>query len=176
MTLTRERKILVAVAGLAALLVAADRLMLSGPQSAQAGTVAAAPAPTAPAAAAPAPGTTTEPTTVADNGPSLADRLERVRGQVMPEQRNAFTAPQAWAPARDEPAVVTATGFDPEAFARKHPLEAVTIQGNRRTAVVAGDVVTLGETREGMTLTAIEDGYVIWSGQGVRVRVRLHPR
>lgn len=181
MKMTRERQILCAVAGLAAFGVMADRVLLSGtvtgPEEASAASDIAVVA-----GGVPTPTVTTAPATAVPNVSnvpvvSLAQRLSRVRPQVLVDTPNAFNTPASWEPAKAEaPMVVTQNGFSPEAFSRQHPLEAVTTKGHQRSAVIAGDVVTLGETRDGMTLTDIEDGSVIWSGHGVRVRVRLHPR
>jgi len=176
---------LAAVAGLACAVFVADRVLmggaLSGPQSAQAAGAPVAKAAPASAPAAPAPGaaiTTTAPVGFAV-GPahdSLAQRLERAGRGLPAETPDAFRPSSQWKQAASTDAKPKSEAFDPQAFARRHHLDAVFNSGGRSRAMIAGQPLLVGDTREGMTLKQIGDRWVVWEGHGITRTVHLDPR
>jgi hypothetical protein len=181
MPMNRQRQVLLAIAGVAGLLVAADRVLLGGavggPQSAQ----AAGPAAVNPSAT-PATSVTGDepPVAAADHaasaaGPSLAQRLAAIDPAASASTPDAFTASSYWD--RPTPAAqpaVAPDAFDPAAFARQYPLSAITLQGDGAVAMVGGRAMRVGERREGVELVAIHPGSIEWRGHGRYFRVRLH--
>jgi hypothetical protein len=183
--MTQQRKILIAVAGVAALLVGIDRVLLntsvSGPQPASAAGPPAPLAPPPPASAipdTPASIGTTATTTHAPGMPSLADRLERAASKLDPQTPDAFGVSGYWTRPQAPPPPVAddAPTFDARRFVRQHPLHAITRDGERAAAMVGGRLMRVGETRDGVTLDRIGEREVEWVGHGVRFRVGLNPR
>ena len=188
MAVTKQRKILLAVAGVAALLVIADRMVLggaTGPQQATAAAPVPAPAPSAAAmlsadtpGIAPSIAATPLKTTAESTVISLAQRLAKAEDQLVGSTPDAFAASAEWArpPAPVATPQAITPGFDPQAFARRNPLSAVTLRGGEATAMIGGQAMRLGEQREGVTLVDAGDRWVEWQGHGQRFRVRLGAR
>ncbi|MEM8738723.1 MAG: hypothetical protein AAGG38_09650 [Planctomycetota bacterium] len=188
MPLSRERKTLIVVAGLAAAVFCADRLLmggsLSGPQSAQAaGSLAPDPEPLVSQPVAPLPAASSRPLaarlTSAEPRPddhSLARRLDRLTPQLPDETPDAFRPSAHWDRAAAAPAPPPAPeAFDARRFARNHPLDAITLAQDDAYAMVNGQTLRVGYTRRGMKLTEIGDRWVVWTGHGLRVKIHLDP-
>lgn len=190
MTLSRERKVLLAVAGAAGLLVLADRVVLDG----TGGTPASASATVSPAAATAVTNFNDPPVTAGPNKPSLrpsappphhhhrppppslADRLAHAGRHLPDATPDAFRPGPRWrAAGPDDGPARPGRGFDPEAFLRDHRLEAVTRGHGQATAMVNGRPIHLGTVRQGMTLRQIDERGVVWVGHGVRLQDRLEP-
>ncbi|MBB6429255.1 hypothetical protein [Algisphaera agarilytica] len=184
MALTKERKILITVAGVACGILLLDRVMLGGsmggPTPAQAaGPSVAVVAPAAPAAVTPAATDVValDLTGSPQDTTSLAQRLSRA-GKHLPEATpDAFRPSARWHnPAPASPGAAPARpDFDPRAFADRNPLDAVYASPQGAYAMIDGQATRLGEVRDGMTLTDIGDRWVVWSGGGVKVKVHLDP-
>lgn len=187
MGLTKERKILIAVAGVACGIFMLDRVLMggamSGPTQAQAAgpsasAVAFADANTPALTIASAPTTPIELNlaTSAQTTTSLAQRLAHAGRHLPAVTPNAFSPSSRWqAPAPAEQPVVQTNDFDARAFADRNPLDAVFASPQGATAMVDGRATRQGDVRDGMTLTDIGDRWVVWSGGGVRVKVHLDP-
>lgn len=192
MALTKERKILIAVAGLACGIFIIDRVLMgsamSGPQQANAagpaipavsdGSAVADAGPNSPSPVAPDSGTTDiyRPTP-STTSTSLAQRLAEAGRHLPRETPNAFLASADWQvpPASAGQPVVLNESFDPRAFARRHRLDAVFASPQGAYAMVNGEALRIGDIREEMTLTDIGDRWVIWAGHDLHVKVRLDP-
>ncbi|MEO1236930.1 MAG: hypothetical protein AAFX76_09105 [Planctomycetota bacterium] len=187
MAVSRERKVLIAVAGVAAALVVADRVLLNGslggPQSAEAagvpGPAAAAVSLTASADAPPTPADKLIEAMEDDRDrTTLADRLASIDSALPPRTPDAFRASPRWdrpAPTPEAAPAVPRESFDPRRFAEDHPLDAVYLAEGRAYAMVAGRMMHVGDRRGRMELTEIGDRWVVWTGHGMRVKVRLDP-
>lgn len=189
MGLTKERKILIAVAGLAGVLFAGDRALMggtmSGPKTAAAASGAIA-APTQTAGNSTSP--TAKPAAISSSTPaeaqplvaSLAQRLDQSRGILPTQTRDVFRMPAQWqnSPAAPTPSALPEPRpiFDAQEFARQNPLDAVFSANGRSHAVVAGKIVRLGESRDGLTLTEVGDRWVVWSGHGQKFKLHLDPK
>lgn len=193
MPITKERKILIAVAGVACTVFLADRVLmggsLSGPAEASASpgmtaapgnlaatvsTDAASPATSGPMADA---DFTVELLTAADTRPSLAQRLSQAGRALPTDTPDAFTPSSHWqAPAAPEARPEAAAPFDARGFANRHRLDAVFVGKASSYAMIAGQTIRVGDSREGMTLAEVGDRWVVWAGHGVRVKVHLDPR
>ncbi len=185
MALTKERKILIAVAGLACGVFLLDRVLmggaLSGPSQAQAAGPSVISTAANPGVAAVTPAVhdltidldlTAEPV----NTTSLAQRLAHAGRQLPDTTPDAFRASARWQNATPtELPAASSPSFDPRAFADRNPLDAVFASPRGATAMVAGRALRQGDVREGMTLTDIGDRWVVWTGGGVRVKVHLDP-
>ncbi len=177
MELTRERKVLIAVAGLAAAAVVGDRLLMggefTGPQSASAGVSAAVgdqAGPTPDLAAVVA-----DPTP-AFTGRSIAQRLDdadqetRTSDAAVPDP---FAPSNLWLSESAQGSAAVPLAFEPREFVQRHPLDAVTAKGDTRFAIVAGKLMKAGDAVEGVKLEHIGDRFVVWDGHGQRFRVSL---
>lgn len=181
MPITKERKILIAAAGLACAVFLGDRVLMggamSGPQSADAASGALAapadttnPAPIAPVANADATPSAASQAPVA----SLAQRLDKARGVLPSDTRDVFRPAAPWQTSTAAPAALPqGQAFDAQAFAQRNPLDAVFSANGKAHAVVAGRIVRLGETRDGLTLTHVGDRWVVWSGHGQQFKIHL---
>lgn len=184
MKITKERKILMAVAGVACTVFLADRVLMggavSGPQSAAAAATTPAPADNAAEALAVAPTPDALAAALADSDaacvPSLAERLDQARAALPAETPDAFIPSGHWQQAAAVPTEnheeVT---FDAKAFRDRFPLDAVFSARGQARAMVAGRSISVGESRDGMTLTQIGDRWVIWTGHRMQVKVHLDP-
>lgn len=185
MGLTKERKILIAVAGVACGIFLLDRLLMGGAMSGPTQAQAAGPSVSAVAAADVVASTMTTETptpievnlaTSAQTTTSLAQRLAHAGRHLPAVTPNAFSPSARWqAPAPAEQPVVPTNDFDARAFADRHPLDAVFASPQGATAMIDGRATRRGDVRDGMTLTDIGDRWVVWSGGGVRVKVHLDP-
>jgi len=168
------------VAGVAALLVAADSFLgggtASGPAAAQ-----AAPAAAVSSVAAAEPMRSVDLTVRDDvlvagaSVRSLAQRLEAAQARLPRQTPDAFETPPQWRSHDEVPqAIVPARdGFDPKAFAQTYRVDAVFVSDGVAQAVANGTVVQEGDVCEGMTLQRIGDRWLEWAGHGVRVRVHV---
>ncbi|MEM7624237.1 MAG: hypothetical protein AAF333_01275 [Planctomycetota bacterium] len=188
MAITKERKILMAAAGLACAVFLTDRVLMggamSGPQSADAasGALAAAAEPVNPggdtpqAAIATTPAENTRPTPSAPVD-SLAQRLDKARDALPAQTRDVFRPSAQWQTSRDAPAATSSgPAFDAQAFVRNNPLDAVFSASGQAQAMVGGRLVQLGETRDGLTLTEVGDRWVVWTGHGQQFKIHLDPK
>ncbi|MEM9417880.1 MAG: hypothetical protein AAGA25_02345 [Planctomycetota bacterium] len=181
MALTKERKILITVAGVACGIFLLDRALMGGSMSGPTQAHAAGPSV---AAIAPAPAIVTQ-TTAMDvaaldlSGPSqdttsLAQRLSRAGKHLPDTTPDAFRPSSRWQqPAAPAQAAAPQREFDPRAFADRNPLDAVYASPQGAYAMIDGQATRLGEVRDGMTLTKIGDRWVIWAGGGIRIKVHL---
>ena len=183
MAMTKERKILMAAAGVACAVFLGDRVLLGGtmggPQSAQAASGALA-LPSDPGDSIPE--TAPEPTPAPVGSQptrsvaSLAERLDRARDILPTETRDVFRPSDAWQAAPEPtPTVYAEPTFDARDWVRRHPLDAVYSTNGAAHAVVAGQIVRLGESRDGLTLTQVGDRWVVWRGHGREFKVHLDP-
>lgn len=186
MPVTKERKILIAVAGTACAVFFADQVLmggsLSGPTEASAApgsSVASGMVSEAAGAGVPVADAdfTVELLTSPESTTSLAQRLSRA-GRALPrETPDAFSPSSHWqTSAEAEAAPAVASSFDARGFANRHRLDAVFVGHASSHAMIAGQAIRVGDTREGMTLAEVGDRWVVWTGHGVRVKVHLDPR
>jgi hypothetical protein len=182
MTLTRSRKIVLAVLGVAVAALLVDRLALapsaSGPKQAQ-----ARPTPgggTAEVQAAPSPAAATPSATETD--PALAERLEATaeRFQLDPEAlRDGFIPAQAWLEELVEPVPEAAPDpVEPQAspaeqFAEQHTLTSVILTSGGGSAVIDGKVVPVGQAIDGFTLVRLTRSSAVFAADGAEVELRL---
>ena len=168
--MNKRTRNLVVAAGLAAAGVALDRIG-TAPDEAE----AAAPVAT-PVAAAPAEPASTPVPAAADAaaGAASAGRLDL----RLLERAGAVPGSEAVDPFRPrvvevrfdptEPREAAAPRVDVAAFLSRRPLAAVLGDGAQARAVVAGEVLRVGDERDGMRLEEIRGRHVVWSGGGVR--------
>jgi len=187
MALTKERKILIAVAGLACGIFFLDRALLggsmSGPTQAEAaGSNTAFLDPASDAAIPPLDDSATavdldmEFSSVALPTTSLAQRLAEAGRHLPSTTPDAFHPSSRWqTPGAPVISDTESPTFNPRAFADRNPLDAVFASPQGATAMIAGQALRLGDTRDGMILAEIGDRWVVWSGGGVRVKVHLDP-
>ena len=176
--MTKSTRNYLIVAALAALAVGVDRLTGVGEDGEETGPVAAAAAPAASPAPPPPPAS---PLAVAarpqpaspPNGVGRLDlRLLRDGPAVVEAGLQSPFQPRARGPVAAPPPPVVAP-MDVPAFLTRRPLAAVLGQGGNARAVVAGEVLRVGDTRDGMTLEAIHGRFVVWSGAGIRFAAGL---
>lgn len=183
MLITKERKILIAVASLACGIFMLDRVLMGGAMSGPAQAQAAGPSVAALPPAALNPVTLRPVSDVelhfsdsASSTTSLAQRLAHAGRQLPAATPDAFRPSAQWQSTETaEQPIAAGASFNPRAFADRHPLDAVFASPQGATAMVAGQAVRRGETRDGMTLTDIGDRWVVWTGGGVRIKVHLDP-
>jgi hypothetical protein len=145
-----QRKVGLAVAGVAIVALIVDRMTGAGHGPASAGaSVVASPAPDAAASKAPS-------KAPAVQQPSLRDRLESAREAEHAAQVNAFVVPASWKPVPEKTAAPPAES--PEAksllLAKRHRLTGVSM-GARQVVVIDGTAFTLGGSQQGITLRSI---------------------
>lgn len=184
MALTKERKILIAVAGVACGIFLVDRVLMGGAVSGPAAAQAAAPVPnvTSVLPANPELTATPTPSVELDLNPSattktsLAQRLAHA-GRHLPDRTpDAFRPPAAWrTPDTARPPGPEARAFEPRVFADRHPLDAVFASPRGSYAMINGQMVYRGDVRDGMTLSEIGDRWVVWSGNGLQLKIHLDP-
>ncbi|MFO8012812.1 MAG: hypothetical protein R6X20_05835 [Phycisphaerae bacterium] len=184
MTLTRSRKIILAVLAVAVVALVVDRLVLappaSGPKHARA---APTPSPADTAAktrATPSPAAATPSETV--GRPALAERLEATaeRFQLDPETlRDGFVPSQAWLVDLVEPApeaapeAVETQASPAEQFAEQHTLTSVILTTGGGSAVIDGKVVPVGQVLDGFRLTRLTRSSAVFEADGEEVELRL---
>lgn len=177
MVISRERLILLGVAGAAFALFALDRAFsggVTGPASASAAV--ASPSTTSAPVVSVVATSNVAPSAIEQIDPnvrSLAQRLEAVSHRLPEQTYDAFITPEAWRPKGNPVVVATGNDFNPQLFARKHPVDAVFSSDGEAQAVVNSQVVRVGDERDGMRLQSIGDRWVDWAGNGVRVRVHV---
>jgi len=180
MTLSRSRKIVLAILAVAATALLVDRLVLapsaSGPKHARAAATAdGTPAGTS-ATSSPAPPTAPG----ADPGPRLADRLRTIAqdAELDPDAlRDGFVPAAAWLeelvepppePEPPEPQASPATQF-----AQRHTLTSVILTSRGGSAVIDGKVVPMGQVLDGFRLTRLTRQSAVFEAAGEEVELRL---
>lgn len=134
MKLTKQRKVYIAVLGLAAAAFIADRMMFE-PAGAGAATVAA-PTTGASAESAPQPGATgSAPAAKAEEGPSLAQKLSLIR-VTRESDRDPFNKPWMGVIATKREASGRVSAATPEEFEKLYELKAVSTNQGRSIAVI----------------------------------------
>jgi hypothetical protein len=180
MSSTKQRKVYVAVLGLALGGLAVDRLVLdggaTGPRDAAA-AIAAAGAP-APAAASPA-GLNTLVSPAASRGPTLAARLEHIGKEHRLDPMcidDAFRPSLAW-PKPASPAASDrpkAAEVDPtQAFLKAHRLMAVVQNTTGGAAIVNGRTLTVGMEIDGFKLVRITRRSATFEREGRSIELTL---
>jgi hypothetical protein len=169
MNLSKSRKVMLGLLGLAAVAFAADKLLRGGatlqPNAAAAQTL---PGGTVPALQPAAPAATEE----AKAAPALLSVAERLKGLAETSglnptlARDAFVPPESWIPEAPPPASTPAAPVvkvDPAAdFARNHKVTAVILVGNAGSAIIDGKVVQIGQELDGFTLVRMAAGSVVF--------------
>ena len=181
--MTRERKIYAMILALGVVAFAVDRLMFGGggPQSASAEPARVGEAEDAGGALdrpAPVPHIGIEPRY------SLAHHLDAVAATWELDANNcgnAFRPAGPWADASDAAGAPRPAGEPTpgERFARRHELRAVYVSRGGGMALLAGShsPLTVGESVEGFTLTAVSPRAAVFELDEHRVRLELkHPR
>jgi hypothetical protein len=182
MTLTRSRKIVLAVLAVAVAALLVDRLVLapsaSGPKQAQARPTPSGGTAEAKTAALPVPATLSG--TEADS--ALAERLEATaeRFQLDPEAlRDGFVPARAWLDElvepvpQEEPEQVAPEASPAEQFAEQHTLTSVILISGGGSAVIDGKVVPVGQAIDGFTLIRLTRSSAVFAGGGEEVELRL---
>ena len=174
MTLTKERKIYLALLGIGLAALVLDRL-IGGPQNAQAREDSAAFVVERPNGAAPAAAPSAATGQLTLTGPDLSVRLRTLGEQVRPgsQSRDLFRAPATWGPRithAPAPAQVTDLTGPAVEFERSHRLTAVLLSGRERHAVVDGKMVKPGQAIDGFTLISVShDTAIFRSGAATAV-------
>lgn len=190
MAISKERKILMAVAGTACAIFLADRVLtggsLGGPTDASASVAGVSTPP-----AGVEQGVVDTSVSAFAGGvelhanekpiPSLAQRLADAGRDLPPTTPDAFAPSGVWqkpaAPPTPTPvAAPTPVSFDARGFANGHRLDAVFLGSESSHAMVNGRALRLGDERQGMTLVEIGDRWVVWAGHGMRLKVHLDTR
>jgi hypothetical protein len=178
MQLNKQRKILLAVLGVALLVFAADWFLAGSSNTGPSVASAEVSAIVAPGSAAPV---AEEP----DQGPaaltvSVAQQIEtfRQRPQLTAvRMADSFEPSAAWI-ASNQALTQDADEELPQqiaaAFARAHTLSAVMTGTQSSYAVIDGKIVRVGEDLDGFELLLIDDQSVTMSSGKVRVVLRLH--
>ncbi len=181
MTLTRSRKMILAILALAVAALVTDRLFLSGGTGPQRASASPAAAETRSGAAAPA-SPETEPPAPAQKGPRLATRLQAIAEQLDLDAagaRDAFTLPPAWLNELQDPPTASQEPEpepepDPAArFAEHHTLTSVILTADGGSAVVDGKVVPMGQAIDGFTLVRLTRSTAVFEADGQQVELRL---
>ncbi len=167
----RTRNLAVA-AGLAAAGVAFDRLTAAPDEAEAAPPPAATSSSSAPEAATAGASQASTPAPPASATPAGRLDARLLRQGTRPagsEPANPFR-PRVVAVRFDptEPVEAAAPRVDVAAFLSRRPVAAVLGDGGRARAVVAGEVLRVGDVRDGMRLEEIRGRHVVWSGGGVR--------
>ena len=180
MTLTRSRKIVLAILALAATALLVDRLVLapsaSGPARARAAPTADERPEGAGAAKSASPPTAPE----VGSGPRLADRLETVATpfDLDPDRlRDGFVPADAWLEELLEPPAEAETP-EPQVspadrFAERHTLTSVILTARSSSAVIDGKVVPVGQTIEGFRLIRLTRQSAVFEAGGEEVELSL---
>jgi len=180
MTLSRSRKLVLAILAVAVTALAVDRLVLApsagGPTAAQ----AAPGRDESPAGAGEASATTPPTAPPVDPRPRLADRLQVVAEhfELDPDGlRDGFVPAEAWLadlvepppePEAPEPQASPATRF-----AEQHTLTSVILTSGGGSAVIDGKVVPLGQTIEEFRLIRLTRHSAVFEAGGETVELRL---
>ncbi len=191
--MNRERKILVAILVLGLLALVVDQLFLSTGEPASADAAVTVPpsaigmsAITAPPtigdiAAADAPSSSVESPdapALAQVPPSVAGRLRKAeQGMAIDPQdvADAFEPPASWLPQPDAADGQAAQPLSAQgrAFAQRHQLEAVMLQGERSFILVDGKPLRSGDVLDGWTLVQIDARSAVFEAGDVRAVLRL---
>jgi len=181
MTLTRSRKLCLAILGLTLVALAVDQVFLapgtSGPKTASASSL-----PTAnPADTAPAP-QDDQAQPAADRPATLASRLESAAEQFAlapDEMRDAFGIAETWRvelqepPPPSEPEPAEPEPSAAEVFAGRHTLTSVILPSQGGSAVVDGKVVPRGQAVDGFTLLRLTRESAVFGADGEEAELRL---
>jgi hypothetical protein len=186
MALTKERKMILVVLGLAVGAFLVDRLVLdsgfSEPAQAQASeAVAISQAPIlagrTPAAEPVAP--QADPAVAAQV--ALADRLAQLqdsKGFTLTKINDAFARPGGLAPPADLPndrPEPSAAASAAETFQKTHRLMAVVASERGHMAIINGRTVRVGQSLDGFELLSVEQRSVLLGKDSVRVQLKLDP-
>jgi len=179
MTLTRSRKIILAVLALAVAALLADRLFLSGTSEPKRAAASPATTETPPAAVEPA-SPESEGTAPAQEAPLLARRLQAIAEQLELDParlRDGFTLPKAWLEELQEPPPASQEAEPEESpavrFAEQHTLTSVILTSGGGSAVVDGKVVPMGQAVDGFTLVRLTRSTAVFEAGGEQVELRL---
>jgi hypothetical protein len=170
MAFARRQKILIAVFLLGLIGLGVDRVFLrpqGGPAAASADSSDnyAVPLSQVQTAASPA---------VEAQGPSMAERLERIWPDREPnavEARDPFSLKGSWLGSAG--AGSSASSDPAEMFAQAHPLVAVIVDGRRSYVLVDDRVLKLGEQLDGFTLVSVGAKSAAFERQGQRIVLEL---
>lgn len=176
MTLTRRRKALAVVLGLATAVFLADRVMgliPLGPQQAEASVLLGV------SLDAEYGDQMREVAAMANLPPAprtLADRLDDLAGS---EGLDGASVADAFCPASSWIGQPAATSIAPRATQirlrrfREHKLTATAVGSDGGMAIVDGQCITVGRQMDGMRLVAVDRGSATFAGDGVKVTLRL---
>lgn len=179
MTLTKERKALMAVLGLGLIAVAANRLVI-GSEATSPSVAVASPIPDlSPGVLPPLEVVTTGPPveSVSTNEPTLSDRLEEVvreQGLGLWDAADAFRPSTDWLADGQSQAGPHRRQLSPaDAFKQKHLLEAVMATGGGGRAVVDGRTLRIGQHLDGFELISVNQRSAVFESNGTRVKLTL---
>ena len=181
MVLSRKRKVLAVVLGLAAMVLVADRLT-SGPGQTGPAQVKAAMAPGG--SVRPVEGSVTNAGgEVAGDACGLVDDSLATRLETFSREHNleplavkdAFCAPQSWLADLKPDRPMSSTQVMAQDFVRQHKLTAVASFQNVGIAVIDDKQVRVGEELDGFRLLRVADRSAVFTSNGVQVKLTLHP-
>lgn len=159
MAIKKEHRIFIAVVGLAVGALAVDRMVFNSSVS---GT----------------------PRPAAANTPKMVSTIEidqpspDLSGKPTVSSKklwNAFEDTLVRQPVEHSVSEETPQGFDPTRFRQQHRLNAVMMKENQGYAIIDGQTLRLGETVDGLKITAIEETAVSLESGDDRVRLELAP-
>jgi len=180
MTLSRSRKIVLAILAVASTALLVDRLVLapsaSGPKHARAAATADGSTTGTGAASSPAP--PTAPGAMA--GPRLADRLQTIAEDADLDPatlRDGFIPAKTWLEELIEPPPEHESA-EPQAspatqFAQRHTLTSVILTSRGGSAVIDGKVVPVGQVLDGFRLVRLTRQSAVFEAGGEEVELRL---
>ncbi|MCC6679093.1 MAG: hypothetical protein IT436_18365 [Phycisphaerales bacterium] len=166
--ITKEQRVYAAILGVAAIGLAADRLVLSSPLTGPAGAAAgeAPPDPAAPAAPAALASEVSAPS-------DLAQRLEALRGQAVTDEAmaNVLSIPAQWFEGESTVAGTEPVQKEPPKPVREYKLTAVAAGKARGEgfAVVNKRRLSIGESIDGMKLIEIRGRQAIFQAGSEKV-------
>jgi hypothetical protein len=169
MNLSKSRKVMLGLLGLAVVAFAADKLLRGGdtlqPNAAAAQGLPGGTLPALQPALTDRPAATDE----AKAAPALSSVAERLKGLaetsgLNPDlARDAFLPPDSWIAQPPAPAPATVVAVDPAAdFAGKHKVTAVILVGNAGSAIIDGKVMQIGQELGGFALVRMAAGSVVF--------------
>jgi len=183
MALTKERKVIIAVLGLAVGALVVDRFLLgssvSGPAEARATQPAVATEPLAAvsSAATGLPAAEDDPGVAAQV--ALAERLDQIQqagGFTLTDLPDAFSGLAGPESGEDDPEPQPQTeAREIETFQRTHRLMAVAASDRGQMAIINGRTVLVGQSVDGFKLLSVAERSVVLGKDAARVQLKIDP-